>query len=146
MSQPGEVREFHWEHYLSEHAITADFALVKEWKNNREGNVIFKGSARNFNVPMCKAAETSVVEVEEIIDVGSFAPEDIQVPNMYVDCVILGAKYEKRIKHLTIRTEEDRKDMSVNDPRARIIKQAALEFEDGMYGKYPLSLWDRMKI
>lgn len=134
MSQPGEVREFHQEHYLLEHAITADFALVKEWKADRAGNAIFKGSARNFfNVPMCKAAETSVVEVEEIIVVGSFAPEDIQVPNIYVDRVILGARYEKRIKHLKIRTEEEGKDMSVNDPRARITKRAALEFEDGMY-------------
>lgn len=133
MSQPREVRELHREHDPLEHAITADFALVKGWKADRTGNIIFKGSARNFNVPMCKAAETSVVGVEEIIDVGSFAPEDIQVPNVYVDRVILGAKYEKIIKHLTIRTEEDGKDMSVNDPRVRIIKRAALEFEDGVY-------------
>lgn len=95
MSQPREVREFHGQHYLLEHAITADFALVKGWKADRAGNVIFRKSARNFNVPMCKAADISVVEVEEIVDVGSFAPEDIHVPHIYVDHVIRGRSMRK---------------------------------------------------
>ncbi|XP_039080508.1 LOW QUALITY PROTEIN: succinyl-CoA:3-ketoacid coenzyme A transferase 2, mitochondrial-like [Hyaena hyaena] len=133
MSQPREVREFQGHHYLLEQAITADFALVKGWKADRAGNVIFRKSARNFNVPMCKAAETSVVEVEEIVDVGTFAPEDIHVPNIYVDRVIQGEKYEKRIEHLTLRKEEDKKANYADDIRARIIKRAALEFEEGMY-------------
>ncbi|KAJ8779426.1 hypothetical protein J1605_012310 [Eschrichtius robustus] len=77
LSQPREVREFHGQHYLLEHAVTADVALVKGWKADRAGNAIFMASARNFNVPMCKAARTSVVETEEIVDLGSFAPEDI---------------------------------------------------------------------
>lgn len=140
LSQPREVREFHGRHYLLEHAITADFALVKGWKADRAGNVIFRRSARNFNVPMCKAANTSVVEVEEIVDVGSFAPEDIHVPNIYVDRVIQGEKYEKRIERLTIRKEEDGKAKAAEDIRTRIIKRAALEFEDGMYANLGIGI------
>ncbi|KAB1268692.1 Succinyl-CoA:3-ketoacid coenzyme A transferase 1; mitochondrial [Camelus dromedarius] len=78
LSQPRKVREFHGQHYLLEHAIMADFALVKGWKADPAGNFIFRASARNFNTPLCKAARTSVVEVEEVVDAGSFAPEDIQ--------------------------------------------------------------------
>ncbi|XP_058409753.1 succinyl-CoA:3-ketoacid coenzyme A transferase 2, mitochondrial-like [Diceros bicornis minor] len=140
LSQPREVREFHGHHYLLEHAITADFALVKGWKADRAGNVIFRRSARNFNVPMCKAAETSVVEVEEIVDVGSFAPEDIHVPNIYVDRVIQGERYEKRIERLTVRKQEDGKAKSADDIRTRIIKRAALEFEDGMYANLGIGI------
>ncbi|XP_053516642.1 succinyl-CoA:3-ketoacid coenzyme A transferase 2, mitochondrial-like [Artibeus jamaicensis] len=140
MSQPREVREFHGQHYLLERAITADFALVKGWKADRAGNVIFRKSARNFNVPMCKAAEISVVEVEEIVDVGSFAPEDIHVPHIYVDRVIQGKKYKKVIEHLTIRKEEDEKPKSSDDIRTRIIKRAALEFEDGMYANLGIGI------
>lgn len=66
MSQPREVREFHGEHYLLERAITADFAVVKGWKADRAGHVIFKGSARNFNVPTCQAAKTTAVEVKKL--------------------------------------------------------------------------------
>uniref|UniRef100_A0A667HKV2 Succinyl-CoA:3-ketoacid-coenzyme A transferase n=1 Tax=Lynx canadensis TaxID=61383 RepID=A0A667HKV2_LYNCA len=121
-------------------AITADFALVKGWKADRAGNVIFRKSARNFNVPMCKAAETSVVEVEEIVDVGTFAPEDIHVPNIYVDRVIQGEKHEKRIEHLALRKEHDEKAKSADDPGARIVKRAALEFEDGMYANLGIGI------
>lgn len=69
LSQPREVREFHGQHYLLEHAITADFALVKGWKADWAGNVIFRASARNFNVPMQSRQNLRVVEVEEIVDV-----------------------------------------------------------------------------
>ncbi|XP_053745255.1 succinyl-CoA:3-ketoacid coenzyme A transferase 2, mitochondrial-like [Panthera pardus] len=140
MSQPREVREFHRHHYLLEQAITADFALVKGWKADRAGNVIFRKSARNFNVPMCKAAETSVVEVEETVDVGTFAPEDIHVPNIYVDRVIQGEKHEKRIEHLALRKEHNEKAESADDPGARIVKGAALEFEEGMYANLGIGI------
>ena len=91
-------------------------------------------------MPMCKAAETSVVEVEEIVDVGTFAPEDIHVPNIYVDRVIQGEKHEKRIEHLALRKEHDEKAESADDPRARIVKRAALEFEDGMYANLGIGI------
>ncbi|KAM9109688.1 LOW QUALITY PROTEIN: succinyl-CoA:3-ketoacid coenzyme A transferase 2, mitochondrial-like [Megaptera novaeangliae] len=139
LSQPREVREFHGQHYLLEHAVTADVALVKGWKADRAGNAIFMASARNFNVPMCKAARTSVVEIEEIVDLGSFAPEDIHVPNTYLDRGIQGEKYEKN-ERLTIRKEDDEICKSADSIRTRIIKGAALEFEDGLYANLGIGI------
>ncbi|XP_007447698.1 PREDICTED: succinyl-CoA:3-ketoacid coenzyme A transferase 1, mitochondrial [Lipotes vexillifer] len=142
-SKPREVREFNGQHFILEEAITGDFALVKAWKADRAGNVIFRKSARNFNLPMCKAAETTVVEVEEIVDIGSFAPEDIHIPKIYVHRLIKGEKYEKRIERLSIRKEEDVKTTSGkpgDNVRERIIKRAALEFEDGMYANLGIGI------
>ncbi|XP_032327425.1 succinyl-CoA:3-ketoacid coenzyme A transferase 1, mitochondrial isoform X2 [Camelus ferus] len=138
-----QVREFDGQHFILEEAITGDFALVKAWKADRAGNVIFRKSARNFNLPMCKAAETTIVEVEEIVDIGSFAPEDVHIPKIYVHRLIKGEKYEKRIEHLSIQKEEDVKTKSVkpgDNVRERIIKRAALEFEDGMYANLGIGI------
>uniref|UniRef100_A0A2K5Y277 3-oxoacid CoA-transferase n=1 Tax=Mandrillus leucophaeus TaxID=9568 RepID=A0A2K5Y277_MANLE len=126
---------FNGQYFILEEAITGDFALVKTWKADRAGNAIFRKSARNFNLPMCKAAETTVVEVEEIVDIGAFAPEDIHIRQIYVHRLIKGEKYEKRIEPLSIRKEGDEEAKSAkpgDDVRERIIKRAALEFEDGM--------------
>ncbi|XP_058025891.1 succinyl-CoA:3-ketoacid coenzyme A transferase 1, mitochondrial isoform X3 [Ahaetulla prasina] len=106
-SEPREVREFDGRHYIMEKSITGDFALIKAWKSDRAGNIIFRKTARNFNQPMCKAARTTVVEVEEIVDVGSFHPEDIHVPKIYVHRLIKGDKYEKRIERLSLRKAEE---------------------------------------
>uniref|UniRef100_A0A8I5NRS0 Uncharacterized protein n=1 Tax=Papio anubis TaxID=9555 RepID=A0A8I5NRS0_PAPAN len=135
-SKPREAREFNGQHFILEEAITGDFALVKTWKADQAGNAIFRKSARNFNLPMCKAAETTVVEVEEIVDIGAFAPEDIHIRQIYVHHLIKGEKYEKRIEPLSIRKEGDEEAKSAkpgDDVKERIIKRAALEFEDGMY-------------
>ncbi|XP_069333829.1 succinyl-CoA:3-ketoacid coenzyme A transferase 2, mitochondrial-like [Eulemur rufifrons] len=141
MSQPREVREFGQEHYLLERAIRADFALIKGWKADHEGNVIFRKSARNFNAPMCKAADVTAVEVEEIVDVGTFPPEDIHVPSIYVDRVIKGPKYEKRIERLRFREQQaGEAKVGDDDVRTRIIKRAALEFEDGMYANLGIGI------
>uniref|UniRef100_A0A2I3GUC3 3-oxoacid CoA-transferase 1 n=1 Tax=Nomascus leucogenys TaxID=61853 RepID=A0A2I3GUC3_NOMLE len=137
------VREFNGQHFILEEAITGDFALVKAWKADRAGNVIFRKSARNFNLPMCKAAETTVVEVEEIVDIGAFPPEDIHIPQIYVHRLIKGEKYEKRIERLSIRKEGDGEAKSAkpgDDVRERIIKRAALEFEDGMYANLGIGI------
>ncbi|XP_059550845.1 succinyl-CoA:3-ketoacid coenzyme A transferase 1, mitochondrial isoform X2 [Myotis daubentonii] len=142
-SKPREVREFNGQHFILEEAITGDFALVKAWKADRAGNIIFRKSARNFNLPMCKAAGTTVVEVEEIVDVGSFAPEDIHIPKIYVHRLIKGEKYEKRIERLSTRKQEDVKAKSGkpgDNVRERIIKRAALEFEDGMYANLGIGI------
>ncbi|XP_012860686.1 succinyl-CoA:3-ketoacid coenzyme A transferase 1, mitochondrial, partial [Echinops telfairi] len=130
ISKPREVREFHGHHYLLEEAITGDFALVKGWKADRAGNIIFRKSARNFNQPMCKAANTTVVEVGEIVDVGSFSPEEIHVPSIYVDRLIKGEKYENLIEWAQKAGVD--KHTPANDLKTRIIKRAALEFKDGM--------------
>ncbi|XP_053434998.1 succinyl-CoA:3-ketoacid coenzyme A transferase 1, mitochondrial-like [Nycticebus coucang] len=137
-SKPREVREFNGQHFILEEAITGDFALVKAWKADRAGNVIFRKSARN-----CKAAKVTVVEVEEIVDIGTFAPEDIHIPQIYVHCLIKGETYEKRIERLSIRKDGDGKAKSGkpgDDVRERIIKQAALEFEDGMYANLGIGI------
>ncbi|KAL6041349.1 hypothetical protein STEG23_007465, partial [Scotinomys teguina] len=213
-SKPREVREFNGQHFILEEAITGDFALVKAWKADRAGNVIFRKSARNFNLPMCKAAGTTVVEwgrrrmaafalcryvivsvaflaayticlkddfekavilceaiqfaiprecvrqpqfmvgskeeelqwgkgVEEIVDIGSFAPEDIHIPKIYVHRLIKGEKYEKRIERLSLRKEGAGKAKAGKpgeDVRERIIKRAALEFEDGMYANLGIGI------
>ncbi|MCI4380454.1 hypothetical protein PGIGA_G00240100 [Pangasianodon gigas] len=135
-SQPREVREFGGRHFVMEEAITGDFALVKAWKADRAGNIIFRKTARNFNQPMCKAAKITVVEVEEIVDVGTFAEEDIHIPSIYVHRIVKGDHYEKRIEKRTVKKAQVEKPKPKKDSdivRERIIRRAALEFEDGMF-------------
>uniref|UniRef100_A0A7M4FGD9 Succinyl-CoA:3-ketoacid-coenzyme A transferase n=1 Tax=Crocodylus porosus TaxID=8502 RepID=A0A7M4FGD9_CROPO len=142
-SHPREVREFDGRHYIMEKSITGDFALVKAWKADRAGNIIFRKTARNFNQPMCKAARKTVVEVEEIVDIGSFAPEDIHIPKIYVDRLIKGDGFEKRIERLSTRKPEDTKSKQKkggDNVRERIIRRAALEFEDGMYANLGIGI------
>ncbi|MBN3310844.1 SCOT1 transferase, partial [Amia calva] len=135
-SESREVREFNGRHYVMEKAITGDFALVKAWKADRAGNIVFRKTARNFNQPMCKASKITVVEVEEIVDVGTFAAEDIHIPSIYVHRVVQGKSYEKRIEKRTVQktqTETPKPKKESDLVRERIIRRAALEFEDGMY-------------
>lgn len=81
-----------------ETAITGDFAIVKAWKADKAGNLVFRKSARNFNPVMCKAAKVTIVEAEEILEIGQLDPDNIHVPGIYVDRVIQGQTYEKRIE------------------------------------------------
>ncbi|XP_006007174.1 3-oxoacid CoA transferase 1a isoform X2 [Latimeria chalumnae] len=142
-SKPKEVKEFNGRHYVMERAITGEFALVKAWKADRAGNVIFRKTARNFNQPMCKAAKTTIVEVEEIVDVGTFAPEDVHVQSIYVHRIIQGNNYEKRIERLTTQNTEETKPKPKKEAdivRERIIRRAALEFVDGMYANLGIGM------
>jgi len=141
-SQPRESRVFNGRNYVMEEAITGDFALVKGWKADKLGNVVFKKAARNFNSAMARAAKTTIVEVEEIVETGSFAPEDIHIPSVYVDGVVLGKGYEKRIERLTL-TNPDTGSKPKSEAalmRERIIKRAALEFKDGMYANLGIGM------
>ncbi|CAJ0959737.1 unnamed protein product [Ranitomeya imitator] len=143
-SEPKEVKEFNGRHFVMENSITGDFALVKAWKADRAGNVVFRKTARNFNQPMCKAAKVTVVEVEEIVDTGSFAAEDIHIASIYVDRIIKGDNYQKKIERLTIQKAENAaapKPKKESDPvRERIIRRAALEFQDGMYANLGIGI------
>ena len=98
-----ETREFDGKMYVLEHAFKADFAFVKAWKGDEAGNLIFKGTARNFNPNMCGAAKITVAEVEELVPVGTLDPNQIHVPGIFVKRIFQGEKYEKRIEQRTVR-------------------------------------------
>lgn len=98
-----EARDFNGKMHILEHAFKADFAFVKAWKGDEAGNLIFKGTARNFNPNMCGAATITVAEVEELLPVGSLDPNDIHIPGIFVQRIFKGANYEKRIEQLTVR-------------------------------------------
>ena len=97
-----EIREFNGKLYLMETALTADFALVKAWKGDTAGNLIFKGTARNFNPMMATAGKITIAEVEELVPIGSLDPNEIHTPGIYVQRIFQGEKYEKRIEQRTV--------------------------------------------
>lgn len=97
-----EVREFNGKKYLLEHAFNADFALVKAWKGDTDGNLIFKGTARNFNPMMAMAGKHTIAEVEELLEPGSLDPNEIHIPGIFVNAIFKGVNYEKRIEKRTI--------------------------------------------
>lgn len=97
-----EVREFNGRSYILEEAITGDFAIVKAWKADRYGNLIYRHTAQNFNPMAATAGKITVVEVEEIVEPGELDPAQIHTPGIYVDRLILGS-FEKRIEQRTIR-------------------------------------------
>jgi len=98
-----EVREFNGKPHIMETAFEADFAFVKAWKGDEAGNLIFKGTARNFNPIMCGAAKVTVVEVEELVKPGELDPNFIHVPGIFVQRIFQGKNYEKRIEQRTVR-------------------------------------------
>ncbi len=98
-----EVRIFNGREYLLETALGGDFALVKAWKADKEGNVVFRKTARNFNPVMASAAKITIVEVEEIVESGELDPDFIHTPSIYVDRIIYGESFEKPIEFLTTR-------------------------------------------
>jgi 3-oxoacid CoA-transferase subunit A len=101
-----EMKEFNGEEYILERGIVADLALVKAWKADESGNVIFRKTARNFNQPAATCGKVCVVEVEEIVPVGSFDPDAIHLPGVYVQRMIVGAPYDKKIEFRTVREKE----------------------------------------
>lgn len=98
-----ETREFNGKMYVLEEAFKADFSFVKAWKGDEAGNLIFKGTSRNFNPAMCGAARITVAEVEELVPAGELNPNQIHVPGIFVQRIFQGKNYEKRIEQLTVR-------------------------------------------
>ena len=98
-----ELREFNGDTYVMEHALTADVALVKAWKADRSGNLVYRLTARNFNPMVATAGKITIVEVEEIVENGALDPDHIHTPGIFVDRIVLNATPEKRIEQRTIR-------------------------------------------
>jgi len=106
VAQGKEVREYNGKPHILETALTADFAFVKAWKGDTAGNLIFKGTARNFNPLMAMAGKITVAEVEELVQAGELDPNQIHTPGIFVQRIFQGEKYEKRIEQRTVRTKE----------------------------------------
>lgn len=101
-----ETREFDGKMHVLEPAFKADFAFVKAWKGDAAGNLVFKGTSRNFNPNMCGAATITVVEVEELVEVGELDPNHIHIPGIFVQRIFEGTNYEKRIEQRTVRQKQ----------------------------------------
>ena len=101
-----EVRKYNGKPHILETALTADFAFVKAWKGDTAGNLIFKGTARNFNPLMAMAGKITVAEVEELVPAGELDPNQIHTPGIFVQRIFQGEKYEKKIEQRTIRIKE----------------------------------------
>ena len=99
-----ETREFDGEWYVMERSLRADVALVKAWKADKSGNLLFNKTARNFNPLAAMAAKVCVVEVEEIVEIGEIEPDQVHLPGIYVQRLVLNACPEKRIEHRTVRS------------------------------------------
>lgn len=101
-----ETREFNGKMYVMEEAYQADFAIVKAWKGDEAGNLIFRGTARNFNACMAGAGKITIAEVEELVPVGELDPNQIHIPGIYVKRIFQGTNYEKRIEQRTVRKRD----------------------------------------
>lgn len=101
-----EVREFNGKPHILENALTADYALVKAWRGDHAGNLIFKATAKNFNPLMAMAGKVTVAEVEELVPNGTLDPNQIHTPGIFIQRIYQGANYEKRIEQITTRKRE----------------------------------------
>lgn len=125
-----EVRWFEGKAHVLEHALKADFAFVKAWKADTQGNLVYRRTTRNFAPMMATAARCTIAEVEEIVPAGSLDPDAVHTPGIFVQRVVKGERYEKRIEKLTLRGQGgDDSDAR----RARIVRRAAQEMKDGYY-------------
>jgi 3-oxoacid CoA-transferase subunit A len=101
-----EVRFFEGKAHILEHALTADFAIVKAWKGDTMGNLIYKGTARNFNPVMAMAGKITIAEVEELVPAGQLDPNEIHTPGIFVQRIFQGKDYEKRIEQRTVQKKK----------------------------------------
>ncbi len=101
-----EVRYFNGKPHILEHALTADFAIVKAWKGDTNGNLVYKGTARNFNPLMAMAGKITIAEVEELVEPGTLDPNFIHTPGIFIQRIFQGVNYEKRIEQRTVRQRQ----------------------------------------
>ena len=105
MAEGKEVREFNGKPHILEMALTADFAIVKAWKGDTEGNLIYKATARNFNPMMAMAGKITIAEVEELVPAGSLDPNEVHTPGIFVQRIFKGETFEKRIEQRTVKAK-----------------------------------------
>jgi 3-oxoacid CoA-transferase len=135
-SEARETRQFNGRDYVMEEAISGDYGIVKAWKGDTMGNLVFRGTAMNFNPECAKAGKITIAEVEELVQPGEIHPDDVHIPGIYIDRIVHGKSYEKRIEKRTVTapsTEEGGGGFKLNAARERIVKRAAVELKDGMY-------------
>jgi 3-oxoacid CoA-transferase len=125
-----ETKMFDGRAYVLEEGIRSDVSIVKAWKGDKAGNLIYRETARNFNPMIATCGKVTVAEVEELADVGALNANDIHTPGIYVDRIVQGAKYEKRIEFRTIAGTAGKKDSPIRETMAR---RAAQELRDGYY-------------
>ena len=101
-----DIRHFDGKPYVMERGLVADYAIIKAWKGDRHGNLVFRKTAQNFNSIMATAAKVTIAEVEELVEPGQLDPDQMHTPGIFVQRVIVGPSYEKRIERRTVRTEE----------------------------------------
>ena len=106
VAEDKEVKEFDGEEYILERGIFADLSIIKAWKADESGNLVFRKTARNFNLPAATCGKVCVVEVEELVPVGTLDPDCIHLPGVYVQRMIVGAPYDKKIEFRTVRERE----------------------------------------
>lgn len=136
MPVPRERREFNGMSYIMEHALAPQYGLVKAWKGDTMGNLVFKRSANNFNSLVAMASKITIAEVEELVEPGELDPDSIHTPGIHINRIIKGPSYEKPIEKRTVDTGEGITIPGKGDAvikRERIIRRAAKELKDGMY-------------
>src|SRR6266851_295825 len=130
LTEGKETKAFHGKEYVLEPGITAELSLVKAWKGDTSGNLIYRKTSRNFNPMIASCGKVCVAEVEQLVEVGELDPDQIHTPGIFVDRIIQGAKYEKRIEFRTLAGTTGKKDSPIRELMAR---RAAQELRDGYY-------------
>ncbi len=126
------VQRFGDREYVLEESLTADLAIVKAWKADKAGNLIFRKTARNFNAACAKAGRVTVAEVEEVVEIGQLDPDQVHLPGIYVDRILLGASFEKPIEQRTVRSAESAV-AGLKPQREWMARRVAQELTDGAY-------------
>ena len=133
-SEPRDTRSFDGRDYVLEEGITSDFSLVKAWKGDTSGNLVFRSTARNFNPECARAGKICIAEVEHLVEPGELEPDSIHLPGIFVQRIIQGKDYSERIEKVTTaKPKAASGETAAATPRDRIVKRAAKEFKDGMY-------------
>ena len=130
LAEGKETKSFEGEAYVLEEAIRTDVSIVKAWKGDTSGNLVYRKTARNFNPMIATCGKTCVAEVEELVEVGKLDPDQIHTPGIYVDRIIHGRNYQKRIEFRTVTGAAGKKDSPIRQQMAR---RAAQELRDGYY-------------